>query len=152
MWQQSGSSERKSGWKQKKKKKSFNPLRKGQIHYTSSTGKPFWKWILDLPNYLGRADHWFSAHERRPFRPCPWGSQLDCAMTPTAAPGVWSSSERSPAPVGDAAKPTVWTCHKSAGYHCYPLLSLRWSTSQLQPPPSGTSRCSVSSPEMFLPS
>lgn len=105
-------------------KRGFTPLGKEWICYTPSTPrKIFLKWILDLPNYLGRDDHWFSAH-RCPCRPCCWGSRLDCAMTATAAPGIWSSSERCPGPVGDTAKPTVWPCP----YECWlPVLTTSFS-------------------------
>lgn len=43
--------------RKEKRKKGFNPLGKERTLHTSSTRKTFWKWILNLPNWLERDNH-----------------------------------------------------------------------------------------------
>ena len=76
----------------------------------SSTGKTFWKWILNLPNYLERDDHQTSTNSQLirdvSADPAHGGHTWAAPRHPPTAPGIWSSSI-STAPVASAAKPTV---------------------------------------------
>jgi len=75
----------------------------------SSTGITFWKWILNLPNYLERDDHRTGTNSQLirdvPADSSPGGHTRAAPQHPMPA-WIWSTLDRSP-PEGSTAKLTL---------------------------------------------
>lgn len=123
----------------------------------SSTGKTFWRWILNLPNCLERDDHQTGTDSQLirdvPTDPAHGGHIGAAPQHPSPAPGIWSASDRFLLHLWRVQlNPQFRRAHKSARHQCSSLLSSDCSKSRPKAPPLSTACCSVSPPKVLLPS